>query len=213
MSTEKPTTDSYLVPALKTDEIHRTELTVKKSRFITSTSRCAGVDACKSFIAKITAEFSDARHNCFAYNGGKPNSSGFAGCSDDGEPHGTAGQPMLNVLLHCGTGEICCVVTRYFGGILLGTGGLVKAYQDSIKLNLESLKVLQKVETVSFKVVLQHSLFGIFNKLCAECGVVVSDAVYGAALEVKIEVPKDSEDFFLGRLRSICSGDPNIHRI
>lgn len=213
MSTQKTSSDSYVVPALHSGEIHRTELTVKKSRFITSTARCTGVDACKEFISRITAEFSDARHNCFAYNGGKPNSSGFAGCSDDGEPHGTAGQPMLNVLLHCGTGEICCVVTRYFGGILLGTGGLVKAYQDSIKLNLDSLKVQTKIDMVSFEVELEHSLGGIFNKLCTECAAVIGDTDYGATLNVKLDVPKYKEEYFLGRLKSLCSGAPKVRRI
>ena len=91
---------------------------IKKSRFITSVARTKSVDEAKQFIDSICKEFSDARHNCFAYNADKPNSSGYAGCSDDGEPHGTAGQPMLNVLLHSGVGQITVVVTRYFGGIL-----------------------------------------------------------------------------------------------
>ena len=92
--------DTYLVPDLKKGEIHRTELTIKKSRFITSIARTHGVDEAKAFIDKVTNEFMDARHNCFAFNADKPGTSGYAGCSDDGEPHGTAGQPMLNVILH-----------------------------------------------------------------------------------------------------------------
>lgn len=147
-------TTDYKVPALNAGEIFRNELVIKKSRFITSVGHTAGSEASEAFLAKIRQEFSDARHNCYAFNAGKGNETAFVGCSDDGEPKGTAGRPMLNVLVHSGIGEITVVVTRYFGGILLGTGGLVRAYQDSIKEALTQLPVkdAENLEELSFTV-------------------------------------------------------------
>ena len=111
-----------------------------------------GAEASEAFLEKIRREFSDARHNCYAFNAGRGGETAFAGCSDDGEPKGTAGRPMLNVLVHSQIGEITVVVTRYFGGILLGTGGLVRAYQDSVKEALAKLplKIKEDLEELHF---------------------------------------------------------------
>ncbi len=98
-----------------------------------------GVEEAKAFIEQIKAEFQDARHNCWAYCAGAAEYTDRIGASDDGEPHGTAGRPMLTAVTHSGIGEVTVVVTRYFGGILLGTGGLVKAYQSSVKMALEAV--------------------------------------------------------------------------
>ncbi len=146
-----PETDNFLIPA-PSSGIHRTELVIKRSRFIASVAHTAGTDEVKRFLEKIRAEFPDARHHCYAFNAGKASSTAFVGCSDDGEPSGTAGQPMLNVLVHSGIGEITAVVTRYFGGTLLGTGGLVKAYQDSIKEVLKELPVKKFEKQTKFTI-------------------------------------------------------------
>lgn len=114
---------SYNVPDLAPGEIHREEEVIRRSRFIVSMARVQGPDQAKAFIERIRVEHPDATHNCWAFQAGPAGSTAFAGCSDDGEPKGTAGRPMLTVLLHCGVGEIAAVVTRYFGGTLLGTGG------------------------------------------------------------------------------------------
>lgn len=124
---------SYNVPDLAPGEIHREEEVIRRSRFIVSMARVQGPDQAKAFIERIRVEHPDATHNCWAFQAGPAGSTAFAGCSDDGEPKGTAGRPMLTVLLHCGVGEIAAVVTRYFGGTLLGTGGLVHAYQGMVK--------------------------------------------------------------------------------
>ena len=91
------------------------------------------MEAARAFVEQIRTKHADATHNCWAFVTGAPGHSGQVGFSDDGEPHGTAGRPMLQVLLHCGVGEITMVVTRWFGGVKLGTGGLVRAYQDSVR--------------------------------------------------------------------------------
>ena len=198
--------DSYLIPDLKKNEVHRTELVIKKSRFITSVGRTHGVDEAKSFIEKISNEFSDARHNCFAYNADKPGSSGYAGCSDDGEPHGTAGQPMLNVLLHSKIGEITVVVTRYFGGILLGTGGLVKAYQDSVKQALDTLKSTPMVLVAPFEVVLDHSNVTLALRLFTRLNITVVYQQYTDKVLFKVDVPLDNVEEFKSEVIKITAG-------
>lgn len=205
--------DTYLVPDLKKGEIHRTEFTVKKSRFITSVSRTHGVDEAKAFIDRITKEFSDARHNCFAFNADKPGTSGYAGCSDDGEPHGTAGQPMLNVILHCDVGEITAVVTRYFGGILLGTGGLVKAYQDSVKLALESLKTTPMVLMTAFKVQIEHSNVTLFQRLLTKVNAQLLNQEYTDKVEYTVMIPNDSSELFTSSVTQMTSGRAVIKKI
>jgi len=131
---------NYQVPAEQT----RTEITVVNSRFITTASPVFSVDEAKVFISRIKSEFADASHNVPAYIVGH-GSSVIKHCNDDGEPSGTAGRPALAVLDGSGMGDIAAVVTRYFGGTKLGTGGLVRAYSDSIRAILEVLPRAKKV--------------------------------------------------------------------
>ncbi len=148
--------DSYQVPALKPGQFHVNEIVIKRSRFITTIAHTPSVDEAKAFIEQVSLEYKDARHNCFAFNATAPGSTAFCGCSDDGEPKGTAGQPMLNVVLHCGVGELTAVVTRYFGGVLLGTGGLVKAYQGSVQEALQTLPVTERMIAARMSIGLEH---------------------------------------------------------
>lgn len=198
--------NGYLIPNLKGDSIHRTELIVKKSRFITSIGHCRGTDACKAFIKKIAAEFHDARHNCFAFCGGMPGDLGHAGCSDDGEPSGTAGKPMLTVLSHCGAGEIACVITRYFGGILLGTGGLVKAYQDGVKQALETLPLTPMIITKTVYAEISPRFVTLMHKLLAECGGEVKTSSFAQKAVFELELPEKELSFFCNKLQDLCSG-------
>lgn len=129
----------YLIPsapALFEEEI-------KKSVFITYLAHTPSVDAAKAFVDQIKAKHSDARHNCWGFVAGRPEDSMKWGFSDDGEPSGTAGKPILAQLSGSGVGEITAVVTRYSGGIKLGTGGLVKAYGGGVQ---QALKLLQTIE-------------------------------------------------------------------
>lgn len=204
--------DTYLIPALAKNEIHRTELVVKKSRFITSIGHTRGVDEAKAFIEKISLEFADARHNCFAYNADKPGSSGYAGCSDDGEPHGTAGKPMLNVILHSDAGEITAVVTRHFGGILLGTGGLVKAYQDSVKLALESLKLKEMVLTFEVEVQIGPRFISQFLRLCQSLQAQIISSDFAKEAIYSLSLPQSDFELFKSRLMEMTSGQAQIKK-
>ena len=132
----------YPIPAEET----RVEIEVLKSRFIATAARAFTVDEAKAFIQRVRREFADASHNVPAFVVGY-GATITKHCSDDGEPSGTAGRPMLAVLSGSGLGDIAVVVTRYFGGTKLGTGGLVRAYSDSVRAVLEALPRAEKVPT------------------------------------------------------------------
>lgn len=132
----------YLVPA---EEIRREQIVVN-SRFIASLAPVFSVDAAKAFIARIKSEFPDASHHVPVYLIGHGDSE-IAHCSDAGEPSGTAGRPALAVLRGSGLGDIAVVVTRYFGGTKLGTGGLVRAYSEAVRSVVEAVPRAEKVPT------------------------------------------------------------------
>ncbi|MDU5840897.1 MAG: YigZ family protein, partial [Haemophilus parainfluenzae] len=132
----------YLIP--KSAVIFEEE--IKKSRFITYLQHTEGLEQAKAFWAEIKAQHPNARHHCWAAVAGKPTDSQQLGFSDDGEPAGTAGKPMLSALQGSQVGEISAVVVRYYGGILLGTGGLVRAYGNGVQQALKLLETERKVE-------------------------------------------------------------------
>jgi uncharacterized YigZ family protein len=117
---------------------------IKKSVFITYLARTSSIDEAKAFVAEIKTKHSDARHNCWGFVAGRPEDSMKWGFSDDGEPSGTAGKPILAQLSGSGIGEITAVVTRYSGGIKLGTGGLVKAYGGGVQQALKLIETEEK---------------------------------------------------------------------
>ena len=117
---------------------------IKKSVFITYLARTASIDEAKAFVAEIKAKHTDARHNCWGFVAGRPEDSMKWGFSDDGEPSGTAGKPILAQLSGSGIGEITAVVTRYSGGIKLGTGGLVRAYGGGVQQALKRVETEEK---------------------------------------------------------------------
>ena len=189
-------TTDYMVPALNDGEVFRNELVIKKSRFIASVGHTKGVDEAEAFLNKIRREFPDARHNCHAFNAGRGNETAFIGCSDDGEPKGTAGRPMLNVLVHSGVGEITVVVTRYFGGILLGTGGLVRAYQDSVKDVLDKLPLKEPEDISELRFAAGISEIHLVEKLTVRYGAVITSRDFtdtGCNFRITVNVKRAEE--------------------
>jgi uncharacterized YigZ family protein len=144
----------YPIPARET----RAEITVVNSRFIATATPVFSVDEAKAFIARIRDEFTDATHNVPAFLVGH-GASVIAHCSDDGEPFGTAGRPALAVLRGSGLGDVAVVVTRYFGGTKLGTGGLVRAYGDAVREVLAILPRAEKVPTHTVMLALPYAYF------------------------------------------------------
>ncbi len=202
--------EAYLVPNLAPDEIHREEDVVRRSRFIVSIARVSSTEEAKAFIERIRAEHPTATHNCWAFNAGAPEDTAQVGASDDGEPQGTAGRPMLTVLLHSGVGEIAAVVTRYFGGTLLGTGGLVRAYQGSVKQGLDSLPVVLREDMQRFVVSIEPHQVSDFQHFLAEAKgrVLTSDFRFDATFEV--EIPKPHAQSFADRMMEVTAGEALI---
>ena len=147
----------YPIPAKEV----QTEITVVNSRFIATAGPTFSVTEAKTFIKRIKNQFSDASHNVPAYVIGY-GASVTAHCNDDGEPSGTAGRPALAVLHGSGIGDISVVVTRYFGGTKLGTGGLVRAYSDAVRAVLD---VLPRAERVSTHTIMLESPYPLYDRL------------------------------------------------
>lgn len=150
----------YKYPA--DDVFHQEE--IKKSTFIVHIGHTPDLNSAKAFIKNIEEKYSDARHNCWAHVAGNPGGSHVYGFSDDGEPNGTAGKPMLNVLVGSGLGEVTAVVTRYFGGIKLGTGGLVRAYGGSLNNALAKLHTVVKVPSIELVGFSEYSMQGVIEQ-------------------------------------------------
>jgi len=137
---------------------------------------------------------------------GPPGSTTHIGMSDDGEPHGTAGRPMLTTLLHSGVGEIVAVCTRWFGGVKLGTGGLSRAYSGGVKLVLASLPTEEKVERVTVEVVVAYPDVDAVQRLIAEMEAVVEAEEYGAEVRYRCGVPQPSVEAFRRALAEVTRG-------
>ncbi|HWG33637.1 MAG TPA: YigZ family protein [Gemmatimonadaceae bacterium] len=176
----------YPVPAAD----HRVEQTIERSRFICTVRRVESPGAAQSFIREMSAEFADASHNCWAYVAGPPGSTNVIGMSDAGEPHGTAGRPMLTVLLHSGVGEIAAVVTRYFGGTKLGTGGLVKAYGGIVQLALESLPLAERVDYAEVTLSIGYPNISVVQQAIASLGAEVLEQEYGLDVRYRLRIPR-----------------------
>lgn len=175
----------YPIPAAR----HRVEEEINRSRFITTVGYTPTVEAARAFVATVSAEFADASHNCWAYVIGPPGSTGQIGMSDAGEPHGTAGRPMLTVLLHAGIGDICTVVTRYFGGTLLGKGGLVKAYSGGVQLALQSLPLSERIPKAELIIVLDYTNVTPLKRLLPSYEAEVLAEEYAADVTYRLKLP------------------------
>jgi len=164
------------------------EQDIKRSRFISTAGRAANKQSAKEFINSVSEKYSDATHNCYAFVAGNPFSTTEIGFGDDREVSGTAGKPMLSVLQHKKIGEIVVVVSRYFGGTKLGTGGLVRAYSSSVQLVLEKLPlvncVVVKTVQISFDYQYENSVRQILNRI----NIQIIDSIYKEKVDMKIEV-------------------------
>lgn len=192
----------YRIPAQR----HRVEEVIRRSRFITTVGYAPTVEDARLFIAEIRNEFPDATHNCWAYVVGPPGSTSQIGMSDDGEPHGTAGRPMLTVLLHSEIGDIVAVVTRYFGGTKLGKGGLVKAYSGGVQLALEGLPTVEKVPKVEVLVAIDYSAVTPLQRELPEYGATIVDEVYASDVNYRIRLPEDTLEPFLAAVANLTNG-------
>jgi len=175
---------SYQIPAAR----HQVELIIKNSRFLTTIAHTPDKASADAFIQEMRIEHPSANHNCWAFVAGKPDDSCLWGCSDDGEPKGTAGRPMLNVLSHSGLGEISVVVTRYFGGIKLGTGGLVRAYSQAVREGLESLPLATVIPKSPLRLSADFAMTGQLEHLLSQYDVQVIQRDWQEQLLIEGEI-------------------------
>ena len=193
----------YKIPA----KLYRTEETIKRSRFIATVAHAFTEEDAKVFISIIKNEFPDATHNCWAFVAGPPGDTARIGLSDDGEPHGTAGKPILTVLLHSEIGEIVAVVTRYFGGTKLGTGGLVRAYSGSVKNALAGLSIKEKRDVITLTAILDYSKVTAVRQMIESFNSEINEAKYEADVSFKIELPKNNKDSFIHAITDLTGGE------
>ena len=165
------------------------EIVEKKSRFIATVKPVDSEEEASAFIAEMKKKYWDARHNCYVYSVGTNRE--FTRCSDDGEPAGTAGHPMLDVLLGEGIHNTAVVVTRYFGGTLLGTGGLVRAYSKSVQAGLAASTVLEKKKGFLLAMETDYSGIGKIQYLLGQRGLLITDSQYTDKVTVETLVPQE----------------------
>ncbi|MEE4252545.1 MAG: YigZ family protein [Desulfuromusa sp.] len=196
------TQNRYPIPA----ELFRCEIEVKHSRFITTIVSTDTPEAALAFIASIKQEFPDATHNCWAYLIGPPGSTDRIGLSDDGEPHGVAGKPMLTTIQHSGLGDITAVVTRYFGGTKLGKGGMVKAYTLAVKTAIEQLEVAEKIDWVELAAHFDYQFLDSIERLLPDYEVVLQEKQFAEKICLQLKLPAENCADLCTRLTDLTAG-------
>lgn len=173
-----------------------TDIVEKKSKFIASIGYVENVETAEAKIREIKKKYYDAKHNCIAYRVIE-NGRVIEKASDDGEPSGTAGGPMLNILQKNNLCNLVVIVTRYFGGILLGTGGLVRAYSDATQKVIEKSIKVSKVEGLEIKIKLDYPNLEIFKYYCKNNEINITKIDYYEDIILKIEMEKNRKNTFL----------------
>ena len=189
--------DRYPAPA----SFQRSEREVKRSRFITSIDHVNNKAQAKAFIAKLRQQYPDANHHCWAMIAGAPDDLYQQDQSDDGEPKGTAGKPMLNVLQHAALGNIIVVVTRYFGGIRLGAGGLVRAYTRAVSEPLKTLDTQLVVIKQPVGIEVPYAELAGFEHWLQSTDIDVSEKSFTDSVALTLQVPAEERQQLIGKLK------------
>lgn len=170
------------------------EIEEKKSRFIATTYPVESEEEAAAFIERVKKKYWDARHNCSAYVIGAGNE--IMRCSDDGEPGQTAGKPMLDVIVGAGVHNAVVVVTRYFGGVLLGTGGLVRAYSKAAQVGIAASTIIEKIPAKVITLGTDYNGMGKLQYIAGNMGLAILDTRYTEAVEMDIMVPLEDVGAF-----------------
>ena len=201
-NTDRPSFATLLEGAVATGEV-----VDRRSRFIAQLTAVQSERDAETFVADVRARHHDARHNVPAW----VLSDGRERCSDDGEPQRTAGMPVLEVLRSEGLADVCCVVTRYFGGTLLGPGGLVRAYtsatQEAVKAAREDGLVVRRTLVVPVVCVIPYSAYGRAERLVGECAGKVSDSIFAEDVQLTCVFAAGDEDRFVSAMRELAAGE------
>ena len=180
------------------------EIVEKKSRFIATVRPVETEEEAVAFINEMKKKYWDARHNCSAFVIGSRQE--VTRCSDDGEPAQTAGRPMLDVLLREGITNVAVVVTRYFGGVLLGTGGLVRAYQSATQAGLATSKIIEKRQGKKLIIHTDYNGLGKLQYLFGQQKTAILDTEYAADVVLTILVPVEQKDFLYKEITEQTNG-------
>lgn len=183
------------------------EFTEKRSRFIGYAKPVSTEEEALDFISKIKKEHWDARHNCYAYS---LREGGVRRYSDDGEPQGTAGVPMLEVLTKGGLVDVVVVVTRYFGGVLLGTGGLVRAYSQGAKIALDAAGVVKMETCCECALDCTYTQYGKLNTDILGAGGMIDDTIYSDNVRLLFHIPTELLPSLTKKIADATSGSVNI---
>ncbi len=186
------------------------EIVEKKSRFIANVFPIHSEEEALEYITQIRKKHYDARHNCFAYVIGEKNET--ERCSDDGEPSGTAGRPMMDVITGQGLHDVLVVVTRYFGGTLLGTGGLVRAYSAAVKEGLQNCTIQEKRKGYEMVLKTDYNGIGKIQYIAATMEIEEKESNYTEHVEVTYIVPEEKVEAFEKEITEKTGGKTDIDR-
>ena len=195
--------DGYLVPF----EAGESAFVEKRSRFISHLWRVESEAEARRCIEEMKKTYYDARHNCWCY---LLREGGVVRYSDDGEPQGTAGQPMLNVLQREAVVNVCCVVTRYFGGVLLGTGGLVRAYTQATQAGIQAAELVVVSRCVDIDIRTAYAKYDQLVRISADCGAKVLDTEYDDAVTLHLRMLDGTQQLLLTKLTELERGQENV---
>ena len=193
----------YIVPYQDAES----EFTEKRSRFITHLYKVGTEAEARARIEEMKKKYYDARHNCWCY---LLQEGGVVRYSDDGEPQGTAGQPMLNVFQRQEVWNVCCVVTRYFGGVLLGTGGLVRAYTTATSRALDAAEVVTVRSVVALDVTVDYGLYERADLLIKAAGGKLAEPEFTDKVTLCWQMPEHTEGPLLTQLQELTRGTANV---
>ncbi|MCW8930119.1 MAG: YigZ family protein [Gammaproteobacteria bacterium] len=198
-----PETTRYSVPAKAIEVV--TE--IKRSRFIAHIAHCSNTEEAFSVIEQAKKHYPDARHHCWAFIACPPLSSSAVRFCDDGEPSGTAGRPILNVLQHSHYGEIVCVVSRYFGGIKLGAGGLVRAYNNSTQAALEKLVIKEVVELSTIQIQFSYAFESSIRHYLESMNIMLHHVDYQELIIFHLNIEKILIPQMMQQVSNLCKGN------
>lgn len=196
---------TYRIP----DDTSRSEIVISKSRFIATAGFADSPESAKAFIDSIKSEMTDANHHVYAFRIGHGNSI-TEGMSDDGEPSGTSGPPILSILRGTDLGDIIIVVTRYFGGTKLGTGGLVRAYSEAARTVLDELATDVKIPKTNALVSVSYSNLESVKRCLADASAEIIDEVFTGDVTITFKIPTEDLPRLKVEIRDITAGQTEI---
>lgn len=185
-------------------ELYSAEIEIKRSRFIGIGIPITSTEDAREKLKELRVKYPDSRHICYAFVYGK--SSTHMGMSDDGEPGGTAGRPMLEVVKGSGYENILVAAVRYFGGIKLGTGGLVKAYTEISQSVIQGIPVEKYIEKDKFSISIPYNLYDTIKKALSEQSAIIENESFMSEIELTFDIPKNNSEILKEMIRDISKG-------